>query len=123
MIRSTLAAMSISALTRRYVEVGVAQGRAIDLEDTAKFKMLFDALVQIEEELKSRPGDQREALVPLHDHVNLQVRLNAAKATLPVAPAASRRTLEAIQATGWLPQSGDAGMCLWALDKGIFKPI
>jgi hypothetical protein len=114
--------MTINDLRRRFVEIGVAQSRAIDLEDTAKFKTLFDVMREIEDELKSRPGDQREALVSLHGHVNLQVRLNAAKATLAVAPTASRRALEAIQATGWLPQAGDAGMCLWALDKGIFKP-
>jgi hypothetical protein len=114
--------MTITELARRFVEIGVAQSRAIDLEDTAKFKTLFDAMIQIEDELKSRPGDQRKALVQLHGHANLQVRLNAAKATLAVAPTASRQALEAIQATGWLPQSGDAGMSLWALDKGIFKP-
>ncbi len=73
-------------------------------------------------ELKARPGDARHALVSLYQHPNLQVVLNAAKATLAVAPDAARRMIEAIAESKAYPQAGDAGMCLDNLDRGIFKP-
>lgn len=50
------------------------------------------------------------------------MRLNAAKSTLAVDRKAARRTLEAIEATQWMPQAADAGMCLALLDDGTFKP-
>jgi hypothetical protein len=52
----------------------------------------------------------------------MQVRLNAAKATLAVAPHAARQTIEAIAASTWPPQCYAARMCLAALDEGVFKP-
>jgi hypothetical protein len=61
-------------------------------------------------------------LVSLFDHDNVQVRLNAAKATLAVAPQAARQMLETIAGASKGPQGGDAGMCLVSLDRGIFKP-
>ncbi len=76
----------------------------------------------INKELKSRPGDERRALLSLLTHPNMQVRLKAAKATLAIAPIEARRVIEAIAAMTWPPQSGDAGMCLTMLDRGIFVP-
>jgi hypothetical protein len=46
----------------------------------------------------------------------------AAKLTLAVAPAAARQMLESIQNSDEQPQAMDAGMCLWNLDRGVFKP-
>ncbi len=45
-----------------------------------------------------------------------------AKLTLAVAPIEARAQLEAIAASKWFPQAGDAGMSLSNLDNGIFKP-
>jgi len=61
--------------------------------------------------------------LPLYRHANAQVRLAAAKATLAVAPEDARQMLQRIADSGEFPQAGDAGMCLVALDRGIFKPI
>lgn len=74
------------------------------------------------EELKARAGDQRSALVSLYSHPNLQVRLMAAKLTLAVAPAAAKQLLQEIADSKEYPQAGDAGMSLWALKQGIFRP-
>jgi hypothetical protein len=52
----------------------------------------------------------------------MQVQLQAAKLTLAVESDEARRKIEAIASSRWLPQSGDAGMCLLNLDRGIFKP-
>ena len=109
-------------LLRRYVEVGITQDDAIDRRQNGRFRRLFKDMVEIEGELKGRAGDQRTLLGSLYDHPNMQVRLNAAKATLAVMPAEAREQLERIRASGHFPQAGDAGMSIRALDEGIFKP-
>jgi hypothetical protein len=76
----------------------------------------------VESELKSRPADERSAPLPLFDYKNMQVRVKAAKATLAIAPEAARAQLEAISASGWQPQALEAGMSLWSLDDGVYKP-
>jgi len=74
------------------------------------------------EELQRRLGDQRSALLSLYDHENLQVRLNAVKNSLALAPEEGRRMLQAIRESKRQPYAGEAGMTLRALDRGIFKP-
>lgn len=78
--------------------------------------------MDVANELKRREGDERSALLRLFGHPNMQVRLQAAKKTLAVAPVEARAQLEAIAASKWFPQAGDAGMSLWNLDNGVFKP-
>ena len=80
-------------------------------------KRLFRKLMDIEGELKSRPGDQRTAVMALYGYPDMQVRLNAAKATLAVAPEAARQVVGAIAASTWAPQCYDARMCLWKIDE------
>ncbi len=92
------------------------------MDEYGKFNRLFKNMRVVEEELRSRESDQRRVLLSFLTHPNEQVRLNAAKATLAIAPAEARRTLELLARMSVGPQSGDAGMCLWALDEGIFKP-
>lgn len=116
------AVMSVGELVKRFVEISVAQDQALLEDDTAEFNRLYDQKVAILKELKSRDGDQRRSLLPLYDHPNMQVRLNAAKATLAVDPITARRMLETISTSRRFPQAGDAGMCLWNLDRGVFKP-
>jgi Domain of unknown function (DUF2019) len=82
----------------------------------------FDEMVAIEDELKTRDGDQRRELLSLYNHPNAQVRLNAIKATLAVAPEIARQALQAIADSREYPQAGDAGMSLWNLEQGIFEP-
>ena len=108
MKRLELQKLTIDELVERFAALGLEQ-------DEAKVE-------KVEEELKSRTPDQRRALLPLYDHENDQVRLNAANATLAVSPKDARALLEAIAESGVFPQRGDAGMALWALDEGISEP-
>lgn len=117
-----LAEKSVEALIEHFVEIGIAQDDALLSDEIARFNRLFDEKAAILAELKSRPGDQRRRLVSLFEHGNIQVRLNAAKATLAVEPEAARQALEAIADSNEFPQAGDAGMSLWNLDRGVFKP-
>ena len=117
-----LGKLSTEELVNRFVEIGVGQDQAIFRDDNSAFNRLFGRMDAVEQELKRRAGDQRRALMPLYGHPNMQVRLMAAKSTLAVAPEQARRMLEAIADLGWQPQAGDAGMCLWNLDRGVFNP-
>jgi hypothetical protein len=122
MRQSNLGDLSLDHLVNRFAEIGVAQSKALDADDTTTFNRLFDKLMEVEKELKQRPSDQRKALTTLFGYPNMQVRLNAAKATLAMAPQAARQAIEAIAASTWPPQCYDARMCLAALDDGVFKP-
>ena len=114
--------LDTETLLSRYVEIGVAQDDAIDRRQNGRFRRLFRDMTGIEDALKERAGDQRRLFARLYDHPNMQVRLNAAKAMLALAPAEARAQLERIRASHHFPQAGDAGMAIRALDEGIFKP-
>ena len=122
MARSKLNDLSVDHLIELFAEIGAAQSKALDADDTAKYNRLFDKLMEVERELRGRSGDQRKALMSLYCYPNMQVRLSAAKATLAVAPQAARQAIEAIAASTWPPQCYDARMCLWMIDEGKFVP-
>ncbi len=122
MTPSLLKQKSVDELVARFVEIGVAQDKALLRNAISEFNRLFDEKTAILSELKSRHGDQRQVLLQLYDHPNMQVRLNAVKATLALAPQAARAKLQEIADSNQFPQAGDAGMSLLNLDRGIYKP-
>lgn len=107
-------------LVERFVAIGIEQDDALNGPGVARYNKLFKEETTIIDELKRR--DRQTILLPLYDHENMQVRLNAAQATLAVAPVAARQQLEMIRASAYQPQTGDAGMAIQALDEGIYKP-
>lgn len=113
---------SVEELVELFVAIALEQEEANVDFDTRRFNKLYGQMDEVRNRLKAMPGDKRSALVPLLQHPNLEVRLRAAKSTLAVAPEAARATLEALSKITHTPQAGDAGMCLWAIDEGIFKP-
>jgi hypothetical protein len=117
-----LSKMRSDELVQRFATLATKQDVYLLENDIAGANRLFDRMQDIVAELKARPGDQRMALTELYSHPNMQVRLKAAKNTLAVAPEKAREQLEEIFASEWQPYAGDAGMCLRALDEGIFKP-
>jgi hypothetical protein len=117
-----LKGLTIDQLVERFSVVALEQDDALLMNDIAKVNLFFELLESIEDELKARAGDQRQALLRLYDHPNMQVRLKAVKATLAVAPEAARRMLAAIADSREQPQAGEASMSIRALNKGIFKP-
>ena len=114
--------MSVTDLVDRFTAAALGQFKAELQSDIAKQNRFIEQGWAIADELKSRAGDQRSALLRLFDHPNVQVRLNAARLTLAVAPTAAREVVQAIADSRQYPQAGDAGMCLSALDQGIFTP-
>lgn len=122
MKRVQLQVMTVDDLVERFVQIARAQDRALLGGETAKFNRLFSQMTDVSNELKSRPGDARRALVTLYSYPSTQVQLKAAKHTLAVAPVEARRKIEEIAESKWFPQAGEAGMCLAFLDDGTFKP-
>jgi hypothetical protein len=120
--RVLLGKMTADELVERYVAISLEQYAAIEWDEISRFNRLFVLRHAVEAELKRREGDQRRALLPLLDHRNLQVRLNAATDTLRVAPEAARQALETIRDTHWMPYAADAAGRLHGLDNGTFKP-
>lgn len=122
MIKPSLMAQTVAQLVDSFAQICVAQGEALMGGQNAKFRRLFEEMTAIVNELKGREGDQRRALIQLRAYNNMQVRLQAAKHLLAIEPEDARHQLELIANSNWFPQAGDAGMCLSALDRGIFKP-
>lgn len=114
--------MSTTQLVEQFAAIAREQDQAILANATAKYNRLYDRMADVVDELKSRPGDQRRELARLYEFPSMQVRLKAAIHTLAVAPIEARGQLEAIAESKWFPQAGDAGMSLWNLDRGVFKP-
>jgi len=119
---ANLMALTANALVDRFAEICLAQDEALLYSNIAKFNRLYEKMAAIRDELKSRPGDQRTTLTALLSHENAQVRLQAARATLAVAPEAALNVIKAIASGRKFPQAGDAGMTLDNLERGIFKP-
>ncbi len=109
-------------LVELFAAFGVLKDHALMTDDKAEVNRAFDNMSAIADQLKSRKGDQRRALLALYDHRNACVRLAAAKATLAVAPAEARRMIESIAEGQHMHYSGDAGMCLLMLDSGRLVP-
>jgi cytochrome c oxidase assembly protein Cox11 len=122
MKRTMVSKMTTEQLVQLFAELAVEQDAALLYRAQREVNRIFWKVEEIKNELKSRPGDQRAALLSLYDHKNMQVRLKAAKATLAIAPEAARAALEVIKASGWQPQALDAGMSLGELDRGVYKP-
>lgn len=120
--RSQLTDMSDDDLVDRFEALALSRDEAILDGDISKSSRLYWALEKVELELKRRGDDRMIALTRLFSHTCLQVRLDAAKATLAVTPETALQVLRDIVASREQPQALDAGMCLRALDDGIFKP-
>ncbi len=119
--KKELASLSNAEILNLFERLCIEQYVALERDEIAAFNRRYDRIQAIQDELKSRPGDQRRGLMQLFGHPNMQVRLTAARANLAVDYAAARRELEAIVEEQWFPQAGDAGMTLYFLDTGEAK--
>ncbi len=90
--------------------------------EQAKVNRLVFKLKDIADELSVRHGDQRAALLRLYKDKNSQVKVKAMKATLAIAPSAAIEGLRKLTENTRDPACLEAGMSLWAIEQGIFKP-
>jgi hypothetical protein len=122
MKRKDLSVMSVEQLVQRFASLALRQATALDMNDIATVNKLFGQLEAVGSALKEREGDRRDALLALYTHPSAQVRLKAVKATLAVAPEKAMKALRAIANSKEFPQAGKAGMSLWNIETGVFRP-
>ena len=115
-------AQSASDLIDLFISTSIDQYKAEIVDDHRRWTVLYRKIESIVAELKSRPGDQRDRLVQLYDHKNMQVHVNAALATLAVSPTAARAELQRIAGWPHSAQRVQALDMLEALAKGRYVP-
>jgi len=120
--QTSIQKMSVDELVDNFSASALRQFEAELENSVARQNKCVEEQMAIAAELKTRPGDQRAALLELYNHPNVQVRLNAARLSLAVAPTAAREVIQAVKESKQYPQAMDAGMCLWTLEQGILKP-
>jgi hypothetical protein len=120
MTTASLEGASVQELVARFLSISLAQYDAARVADTAKYNRLYRKMEDVVNELKSKEGDQRVALLPLLDHPNVQVRMMAAHAMLTISPVLARKAFESVRDAQIFPQAMDAGMTIRALDNGTY---
>ncbi len=121
-MKRDLKPVSTQDLVARFTALSIDQDDAVIIGDTRRYNRLFREYTAIEDELKSREGDQRHALRPLFDHTNPQVRMNAAFSTLAILPEEAKATLQLIKDRREYPQAGDAWGMLNDIASGKYIP-
>lgn len=133
MTNPDLASMTLDQIVRYFVDIAIAEegavlGSTTDETDPTReaavkrMNELFWEMGRINGELKRRGPEARLALMPLYDHPNAQVNLQAAHYTLAVAPSRARERLQVIADSGWEPQFWQARSIISALENGNLKP-
>lgn len=123
MSRNSVQQMTVVALVQRFEVIALEQSMALDLDETTKYNRLYDQMEEIEEELRSRDGDQRKVLLPLYDHANAHVQLKAALATLAIDPESARKVLQDISDRNEYPEAASARSMMRSLDEGTYTPV
>jgi len=119
MNKRALASMGDDQLAAQFIELSLDEFRA-ELKGNIKLVVrLAKARIAISNILKSRKPDGRRALLPLLDHENPEVRLNAAESLAGFDRERAVATLRDLHK--WAPsaQRGAAGVALYLIEKGI----
>jgi hypothetical protein len=116
MTQARVQEISVLELVERFARIALDQDEALFSGEIARFNALYDKMEIVGNELKSRAGDQRSSLLPLYDHPNIQVRLQAAFAIMDIVPAAARQVFQKIADSHRYPQAADALGALRRLD-------
>ncbi len=114
--RKLLSNLTANELIDEFTKNALGMYDSERLMQPRKYDQFCLALIDVNNELKNRPGDGRFALIKLYSHPNIQVRLSAAKLTGGINPAGARKVLEKIAASRCFPQAGVAGMSLEFMD-------
>jgi hypothetical protein len=127
-------AAAIHDLVARFAELGIEQDQCgedeiymeqivpDDAEPVVRFRRLYREMDAISRELKARGPEARRKLMPLYEHPNLFVRLQAARFSYGAAPEAARKCIQNVADYSMhLYASFNARMCLALLDDGTGK--
>ncbi|MBX9710081.1 MAG: DUF2019 domain-containing protein [Xanthobacteraceae bacterium] len=113
---------SVEELVARFTAIALKQHEAVLYRQTTKYNRLYDQVVAVKDELKSRNDDERRALTSLYTYPNAMVRLQAARANLALGYTEARNVIQSIVDSDDQPLAFHAGMTLSNLDRGFYKP-
>lgn len=88
---------SVDVVVNKYVAAAIAHGQATEAGNHKKANREADQLAESYRDLRSRGLDSQQALLPLLNHDNPNVRLWAGSHALEFAPAEGERVLVALQ--------------------------
>ncbi|HYM17658.1 MAG TPA: DUF2019 domain-containing protein [Micropepsaceae bacterium] len=117
-----LITLSIEDLVGQFRAYALEQESALLDSDTDEYNRLYDKMEAIDLELRTRGLEARKALLRLLDHESPRVRRAAAVRSLAISPERSLATIKEIASSHLMPEAGRAGMTLYHLEQGIFKP-
>ncbi|WP_332119350.1 DUF2019 domain-containing protein [Azorhizobium caulinodans] len=118
---SKLAKLRTEDLVALFIELSLEMKRADDWLENGAYNRAHKKLRDVRAELQRRPGDERRALLPLLAHPNIQVRLDAATATLALSAAATE-AMQGIASLGYCSQAFSAKRMLRAIEEGTWTP-
>jgi len=114
--------LSDNELARKFMEFSLREYDAHYADDVKQINRLRRRKKAIVDALDAHGPSARQALLPLLDHANAQVRLDAATYLKSREPQRAFATLRDIAANGPGVQRGMAGMSLYYSESGIGKP-
>ena len=120
--KNDLRFLSNAVIVTKFEHLCIQQYDAMERDENNRATRLVWKLYDLENELKSRSGDQRHLLKKLFGHPNMQVRLSAAQAVLAIDYIAARQELQAIADSKWYPQAAEANFTLRNIDSGFYRP-
>jgi hypothetical protein len=122
MMSVNIEALTTEQIVDEFVSVARERGTAVLDSETRRANQMFSRMQALDRALRSRGRSARLMLLPLLEDDDRSVRYYAAKYLLGLVPHRARATIEEIAKPKFDGLCSDAGMCLYALDKGIFKP-
>jgi hypothetical protein len=111
--------MTVEELVMAYADIVTQQDEAFKNTCIAEFTKLYWQRDAIKEELKSRPGDQREMLAALFKSKKSWVRICVARDTFALDEARARMHIQYVIDHSWDPYRGEARSVLGAWDRGF----
>lgn len=121
MTKQEWSALSNEELAKQFQEISVEQFEAELESDIRRIVLFARQVIAIGDVLEERGAAALRTLLPLLDHQNAQVRLNAAVKLKLVERERATATLKALAERGPSAQRGAAGMSLYYDEKGISK--
>jgi uncharacterized protein DUF2019 len=114
--------MTTPELVVEFIAAARERGAAVLDSQAPRANRMYARMKEIDSILRARGQEARLALEPLLNSSERFVRYYAAIYLLGAAPEKARKVIEEVAEPNFDALSGEAGMTLFSLDNGIFKP-
>lgn len=118
MMKKNFQDMSSDELVSAYEKIIVEQDKSFLLSKIAKYNREYKIRAAIVDELRARPGDQRQLLVPFLDRREPWMRICVASDTYSLNPERSRQYMQTVVDYPFDPYRGEAASALGGWSRG-----